>query len=229
LKQYFAWKGMKAIVKQFVQSCSICQQSKPDHSKGLGLLQPLPIPDSASQVVSMDFVKGLPTSRNSNCILVVVNLFTKYGHFVPLRHPLTAQTVAQAFMDQVYRLHGLPLSIVSDRDRIFTSSFWSELFKLAGVQLCRSSAYHPQSDGQTERLNQCLVTYLRCFMHACPTKWKKWLTSAEFWYNTSEHSTIGHSPFEALYGYSPRLLPTIVDPHSDSEAAGSSSDCAWMD
>jgi hypothetical protein len=122
LKQYFAWKGMKAIVKQFVQSCSICQQSNPDRSKGPGLLQPLPIPDSASQVMSMDFVKGLPTSHNSNCILVVVDLFTKYGHFVPLRHPLTAQTVAHAFMDQVYRLHGLPLSIVSDRDRIFTNA-----------------------------------------------------------------------------------------------------------
>jgi transposase InsO family protein len=187
LKRYFAWKGMKATVKQFVQSCAICQQSKPDRSKTPGLLQPLPIPDSAWQVVSLDFVEGLPTSSHYNCILVVVDLFTKYGHFVPLRHPFTAPVVAQAFMDHIYRLHGLLVSIVSDQDRIFTSRFWSELFQLAGVQLCRSTAYHPQSDGQTERLNQCLETYLRCFVHACPTKWSKWLATTEFWYNTSVH------------------------------------------
>jgi hypothetical protein len=104
LKRYFAWKGMKATVKQFVQSCAICQQSKPDRSKTPGLLQPLPIPDSAWQVVSLDFVEGLPTSSHYNCILVVVDLFTKYGHFVPLLHPFTAPMVAQAFMDHIYRL-----------------------------------------------------------------------------------------------------------------------------
>jgi hypothetical protein len=143
LKRYFAWQGMKFAVKQFVQTCTVCQQSKPDRTKLPGLLQPLPIPDSAWQVISMDFVEGLPLSKSFNCILVVVDLFTKYGHFVPLRHPFTAAMVAQIFMDTIYRLHGLPLSIVSDRDRIFTSHFWSELFKLAGVQLCRSMAYDP--------------------------------------------------------------------------------------
>lgn len=100
----------------------------------------------------------------------------------------------------------MPLSIISDRDRVFTSQFWSTLFKMAGVQLCRSTAYHPQSNGQTERLNQCLETYLRCFVHACPAKWKKWFATAKFWYNTSDHSAIGRSPFEAVYGYPPRLL-----------------------
>ena len=127
----------------------------------------------------------------NNHILVVVDLFTKYGHFVPLRHPSTAPMVAKVFMDVIYRLHGLPLSIVSDRDRIFTSRFWSKLFKLAGVQLYRSTAYHPQYDGPIERLNQCLETYLRCFVHACPSKWSQWLASAEFWYNTSQHSATG--------------------------------------
>lgn len=117
----------------------------------------------------------------------------------------------------VYRLHGLPSSIISDRDRIFTSHFWSELFKLADVSLCRSTAYHPQSDGQTERLNQCLETYLRCYVHACPSKWSQWLTSAELWYNTCFHSAIGRSPFEALYGYPPRLL--VIDPATASHPA----------
>lgn len=153
---------MKTAVKLFVQSCTICQQSKYDCSKQPRLLQPLLVPDSAWQVISLDFIEGLPTSSKFNCILEVVDLFIKCGHFIPLSHPFTAYVVAKAFLDQVYRHHGLPTSIVSDRDRIFTSHFWSELFTMA---------YHPQSDGQTERLNQCLETYLRCFVHACPAKW----------------------------------------------------------
>jgi len=103
----------------------------------------------------------------------------------------------------MYKLHGLSLAIVTDRNRIFTSLFWKELFALADVQLQMTSAYHPQSDGQTERLNQTMETFLRCFVNACPPKWSQWLPFAKFWYNTSEHSAIGHSPFKAPYGYAP--------------------------
>lgn len=148
----------------------------------------------------MDFVEGLPTSGNANCILVVVDSFTKYGHFIPLKHPFTASGVAKSFLDNIYKLHGLPSVIITDRDRIFTSKFWQELFKLADVTLHMTSAYHPQSDGQTERLNQTMETFLRCFVNACPTKWLQWLPLAEFWYNTSSHSAIGRTPFSALYG-----------------------------
>jgi len=105
----------------------------------------------------MDFVEGLPRSKNVNCILVVVDSFTKYAHFSALSHPFTAAGVAKVFLDQIYRLHGMPTAIISDRDRIFTSKFWSELFRLADVKLQMSSNYHPQSDGQTERLNQSMV------------------------------------------------------------------------
>lgn len=154
----------------------------------------------------MDFVEGLPQSLGKNCILVVVDRFTKYGHFLPLAHPFTAAKVARVFFDSVYKLHGLPDSIVSDRDKIFTSAFWQELFSLTKVSLCMSSSYHPQSDGQTERVNQCLETFLRCFVHSCPAKWMNWLSAAEFWYNSSHHSAIGWSPFEALYGYAPKCL-----------------------
>ena len=116
----------------------------------------------------MDFIEDLPISGTQSCILVVVDTFSKYAHFIPLSHPFTALTVATAFMNNVYKLHGLPQAIVSDRDRVFTSHFWQELFKLTNTQLRMTSAYHPQFDGQTKRVNQCLKTYLRCFVHACP-------------------------------------------------------------
>jgi hypothetical protein len=119
--------------------------------------------------------------------------------------------VAQAFMAAVYRLHGMPESIVSDRDRIFTSTLWRELFRLSGTQLLMSSSYHPQTDGQTERVNQCLETFLRSFVQSCPSKWASWLSVAEFWYNTCFHSSLGSSPFEVLYGRSPRHFGLSVD------------------
>jgi transposase InsO family protein len=134
----------------------------------------------------------------------------KYAHFVALKHPYTTSSVAKLFIDQIYRLHVMPTSIISDRDRVFTSRFWQELFGLAKVQLRMGSAYHPQSDGQTERVNQCMEMFLRCFVSACPSKWRSWLALAEFWYNSSFHLAIGLSPFEALYGYSPRHFGIAV-------------------
>lgn len=155
-------------------------------------------------MVTMDFVEGLPTSGTANCIMVVVAKLTRYAHFIPLQHPFTAAKVALAYMDNVFKLHSLPEIIVSDRDPIFTSRFWKELFSMIGTELRMSSAYHPETDGQSERVNQCLEIYLRCFTHACPTKWRQYLSLAEYWYNTSPHSAIQTSPFVALYGHEPR-------------------------
>jgi hypothetical protein len=104
------------------------------------------VPKGACQVISMDFIEGLPKLRSTNCILVVVDKFSKYNHFIPLLHPFTAISVAQTFMDLVYKLHGMPLAIISNRERVFTSAFWQELFKLTQVKLQMSSSYHPQSD-----------------------------------------------------------------------------------
>jgi hypothetical protein len=171
-----------------------------------GLLQPLPIPASAFEVITMDFIEGLPTSGSYNALWVVVDKFSKFSHFIPLKHPFTAATVAKLFMDQIYRLHGLPKVIISDRDRIFTSKLWQLLFKSAGSELRFSSSYHPQTDGQTERVNQCIETFLRCFVHACPASWSQWISVAEYWFNTSTHSALGRSPFEVLYGFPPRHL-----------------------
>jgi hypothetical protein len=111
----------------------------------------------------MDFITGLPKSGNKSVIMVVVDLFSEYAHLYALQHPFTSFTVAQLFMDQVFKLHGMPHSIVSDRDPNFIGNFWQELFKLQGTQLHLSTNYHPQTDGQTEVVNKCLEKYLRCF------------------------------------------------------------------
>jgi hypothetical protein len=112
-------------------------------------------------------------------------------------------------MLNVYKLHGLPAAIVSDRDKVFTSNLWRDLFRLPQTQLRMSSSYHPQTDGQTEHVNGCLKTYLHYFAHACPTKWHSWLHLAEFWYNKSYHATLGTTPFEVLYGHPPWHFGTI--------------------
>lgn len=117
--------------------------------------------------MSLDFVEGLPTSNGYNCILVVVDMFSKFSHFIALKHPFTALTVAKLFMTNIYKLHGLLMALVSDRDKIFTSTLWRELFRLAGVSLRLSSAYHPQSDSQTERVNQCMETFLDALPILC--------------------------------------------------------------
>jgi len=122
---------------------------------GPGLLQPLATP-SSWHTISLDFVEGLPSSHGYNCILVVVDLFSKYSHFLALKHPFRALSVANLFMQNIYKLHGLPSALVSDRDRIFTSQLWRELFRLAGVDLRLSSAYRPRSDGQTGKVTQCM-------------------------------------------------------------------------
>lgn len=206
IKQLFAWPNMKQMVQDFVKGCQVCQQAKTERTKTPSLLQPLLVPDQAWEIISMDFIEGLPTSDHYNALLVVIDKFSKYGHFIPLKHPFTALQVAQLFMNHVYKLHGLPKTIISDRDRVFTSSVWQQLFRLSDTKLMMSSSYHPQTDGQTERLNQCVEGYLRCTVHSYPRQWSKWISVAEFWYNTSTHSALGKSPFEVLYGYTPRQL-----------------------
>ena len=159
----------------------------------------------------MDFIEGLPKSNGYSVIMVVVDRLTKFAHFVAVKHPYTASTIAQLFMDNIVKLHGLPNSIVSDRDTIFVSAFWKELFKLYRVNLQLSTAYHPQSDGQIERVNQCLELYLRCAIQDSPKTWHSWLSLAQLWYNSTYHTSLGCSPFKALYGYDPKVgaAPTI--------------------
>jgi hypothetical protein len=133
---------MRKDIRKLIKECSVCQASKVENVHPTGLLQPLPIPSQCWSDISMDFIDGLPLSHGHSVILVVVDRLTKYGHFLSLSHPYTAVTVANLFFTQIFKLHGLPQTIVSDRDAIFTSSFWKELFRLQGTNLAFSSAYH---------------------------------------------------------------------------------------
>jgi hypothetical protein len=206
LVSLFKWTGMKAAIREYVRACRICQQAKPERVLPPGLLQPLPVPSAPWEMATMDFIDGLPQSHQFNCILVVVDKLSKYAHFIPLSHPYTASKVADLFVEYVYRLHGMPQSLVSDRDPVFTSKFWQHLFCATGTQLRLSTANHPETDGQTERVNQSIECYLRCFISAHPTQWSKWLSLCEFWYNTNWHSSLGKSPFEVIYGRSPHYF-----------------------
>ena len=217
----FYWPRMRKDVADFVKQCDVCQRNKHENVPYPGLLQPLLVPNQAWSQISMDFIESLPLSEGADTILVVVDRLTKLSHFIPLKHPFSAVEVAKLFLTHVFRLHGLPEVIVSDRDKLFTSLFWQELFRLVGTRLNFSSAYHPQTDGQSERVNQCLETYLRCMTSDRPQKWKSWLPLAEWWYNTNYHTSLQTTPFEALYGYKPNHLPlgfisdTIVPAASD--------------
>lgn len=153
VNEVFHWAGLKTAVESFIKQCAVCQQAKHELCKPPGLLNPLPIPSGPWSDVSMDFIEALPKVIGYSVILVVVDRFTKYAHFFPVKHPYTAVSIARLFFDNVVKLHGIPNSIVSDRDKVYTSAFWQELFALIKTKLQLSSAYHPRTDGQTERVN----------------------------------------------------------------------------
>jgi hypothetical protein len=155
----------------------------------------------------MYFIVSLPKSGNNSFIMVVVDHLSKYAHFSSLQHPFTTSIVAQIFMDNIFKIHGMPHSIVFDKYLTLTSNFWQELFKLQGTQLHLSTTYHPQMDGQTEVVNKCLETYLRCFVSKRENQWDQLLPLVEWWYNTSYHTSTCMNPFESLYGQNP---PSIL-------------------
>jgi hypothetical protein len=203
----FYWPSLAKDVYHYVTHCLICQQTKHATTLPAGLLQPLPIPTQIWEDVAMDFITGLPNSNGFSVIFVVIDRLSKYGHFFPMKADFSSVKVAEVFFHNVVKLHGFPNSIVSDRDKVFTSSFWQQLFKLSGTTLAMTSSYHPQSDGQSEALNKCLEQFLRCFTVDQPKQWSKMLSWAEFWYNSSFQSSIGMTPFKAVYG---RDAPALI-------------------
>jgi hypothetical protein len=193
-----------------VAKCDVCQCNKGEIAKSPGTLQLLPIPLAIWRDISMDFITGVPKSGNKSIIMLVVDHLSKYAHFYALQNPFTTSIVAQIFMDQVFKIHGMPHSIVSNRDPTFTSNFWQELFKLQGTQFHLSKAYHPQMDVQTKVVNKCLETYLRCFASENQNQWAQWLPLVEWWYNTSYHIATRMTPFEAVYGQNPPSVLSCV-------------------
>jgi hypothetical protein len=207
IRAQFYWKNMREDIRAYVSQCVICQQAKSINTMPAGLLQPLPIPNQVWEDVAMDFITGLPNSFGYTVIMVVIDRLTKYSHFIAQKADYSSKTVAEAFMNNIVKLHGIPMSIVSDRDKVFTSAFWQNLFKLQGTTLAMSTAYHPQTDGQSEALNKCLEMYLRCFTFQNPKGWYKLIPMAEYWYNTAFHTSAGMTPFKAVYG---REAPGLI-------------------
>lgn len=201
LRRHFWWNNMRRNVADYVSKCFTCQQVKAEHQRPPGTLQPLPIPEWKWSGISMDFIVGLPRSnRGSDSIWVIVDRLTKSAHFVPVKTTYSAPTLARIFIRDIVRLHGVPDTIVSDRGSVFTSHFWQSFQEAFGSRLDFSSVFHPQTDGQTKRVNQVLKDMLRACVIDFQGSWEGHLPLIEFAYNNSYHSTIGMAPYEALYG-----------------------------
>ena len=201
LKRTFWWPSLKRSIAQFVARCLTCQQVKGERKKPGGELQPLEIPNWKWEDISMDFVSGLPRTRGRNdSIWVIVDRLTKSAHFLPVKKMTDLNSLARLYLKEIVRLHGAPCSIVSNRDSRFTSRFWTSLQEALGTKISMSMAYHPQSDGQTERTIQTLEDMLRACVLDFGGSWEDHLHLVEFAYNNSYHSSIGMAPFEALYG-----------------------------
>jgi hypothetical protein len=202
---YFHIARDKVTVQDFVRACRTCQQNKTEHLHPADLLQSLPVPSAEWADIAMDFVEGLPREHGKT---VIVTLPTSSRS-----HPYTATSVAAAFFAEIVCLHGVPVSIVIDQDPVFSSPFWREIFRLAGVQPNLSSALHPQSDGQSEVTNKIIVMYLRCFTRNRPCQWLRWQPCAVYCYNMSYQSSLRTSPFRVVYCHE---LPTLraYDPSS---------------
>ena len=206
----FIWDTMAIDTRNFVASCLDCQLVKYEPAKPRGLLCSLPVPSQPWEDLSMDFIVGLPAYRGNTCIFIVVDRFSKGVHLGMLPPHHTSQVVAQLFMEMVGKIHGMPRSITSDRDPLFISKFWQALFSLSDTKLRMSSAYHPQTDGQTKVANRIIEQYLRAFVHRRPSTWGRFLLWAEWSYNTSTHSAMGLMPFKVTFGCKSSSFPQYL-------------------
>jgi hypothetical protein len=206
----FLWPGLRKDVKKYIEACDTCHKAKHERHRPYGLLQSSDPPSKAWSVVALDFIVKLPKSREPltkttyDSILVIVEELTKYAYFEPYRESSTAEDLAYIFMKTVVARHGTPEVIKSDRGTVFTSQFWKSLMDLSGTHQKLSTAYHPQTDGQTERTNQTLEQYLRCYVNYQQNNWVQLLPIAQFAFNNSTAST-GISPFYANYGLHPNI------------------------
>jgi hypothetical protein len=192
---------MKRDIAGYIARCMECRKVKAEHRHPAGLLQPLPIPEWKWEVVTMDFIMGFPrTGKMHDSIMVVVDKLTKIVHKIPLKTTHKVADVVDIFMKEVARLHGIPKTIVSDRDPKFTSNFWKGLYKGFRTNLNFIPAYHLESDGQIERVNSVIEDMLRMYVMDKPSKWEDYLHLVEFAYNNGYQALVKMIPFEALYG-----------------------------
>jgi hypothetical protein len=225
LERKFYWPGLAADVREYVTTCSICQHTAIPRHKPYGKLEPLPVPERPWQEVSLDFITQLPSSyigtAKYDAILVVVDRYTKMAKFIPTTTDLAAPEFAALFHENIELKYGSPRGIVSDRDTRITSKFWAEVCSYSLIKRRLSTAFHPQTDGQTEILNRILEGYLRAYTSLECMNWARLLPSAEYAYNNSRSSSTKITPFKALYGYDPELridLPSTEDSTITGEA-----------
>ncbi|WVZ70542.1 hypothetical protein U9M48_019201 [Paspalum notatum var. saurae] len=199
LKQKFWWTRMKREIAKYVSECDVCKRVKADHLKPGGMLQPLNIPAWKWEDIHMDFVVGLPrTQKGYDSIWVIIDRFTKSAHFLPVKTVYRANTYAELYIAKIVSLHGVPRTITSDRGSVFVSRFWEQLQNALGTKLIHSSAYHPQTSGQVERVNQIIEDMLRACALTYSTKWDECLPLAEFAYNNSYQKSLNMAPFVML-------------------------------
>lgn len=217
VQRYFYWPKMAVTVRHYVTSCPTCQAVKSSNQLPPGLLHPLPIPDDRWEQIAMDLIVHLPqTPRGFDAIVTFTDRFSKMVHFVPTQTTVTAPTLAKLAFDHVFRYHGLPKTIVSDRDPRFISLFWQALFKITGTKLAMSTAYHPQTDGQSERTNRTLEDMLRAFTSDNHSDWDTHLAAAEFAINNAVQESTGYSPFFLNYGRHPFTPQAFIKPNDPS-------------
>lgn len=222
IKRKYFWFGMRADVKKWCRQCPVCQRSKTRRHRPYGLLKSLEKATQPWKDLSMDFITDLPPSNYDgkvyDSIFVVVDRYTKMVRYVPCNKTITAPQMAQLFVDHVVRHFGTPDTIVSDRGPQFTSHFWSSLCFYLRVRRRLSTAFHPQTDGQTEVQNQTIEHYLRVYCSYRQDDWASKLQLAEFTYNASTHSTTGVEPFRVMYGYVPEIHVNVEDDVTERKA-----------
>ncbi|KAF4627116.1 hypothetical protein G7Y89_g11043 [Cudoniella acicularis] len=211
LRRNYYWEFMEEYARKYISECDICQRVKAKRHKPYGLLNTLPQPVRPWSEISMDFITGLPLCKNPSggkdfdCILVVVDRYSKMARYIPCYKTIDSPELATLLWKEVFSMFGTPSGIVSDRGTVFTSRFWSALCFYLFCKQQLSTAYHPQTDGQTERQNQALEHYLRIYCNANKTDWIHKLSFAEFTYNSSKHTVLNDTPFRVCYGYEPTL------------------------